>query len=55
MLKKFIAVKNVGKFRNYSAAGDIEFRKLSLNHAYNFAFEFTPRILFSNRSGDKAH
>jgi len=35
MLKKFNAIKNVGKFRNCGAVGDIEFRKVSLVHAEN--------------------
>lgn len=30
MLRKFVTIKNVGKFRNCCAVGDIEFRKLSL-------------------------
>ena len=35
MLKKFIAIKNVGRFRNSGAHGDIEFRKLSLVYSEN--------------------
>lgn len=35
MLKKIIKVKNVGKLVDYSAAGDVEFRKLTLFYAEN--------------------
>jgi wobble nucleotide-excising tRNase len=53
MLKKFIAIKNVGKFRNCAAAGDIEFRKLSLIFAENGRGKTTlSAILRSLESGD---
>lgn len=53
MLKKFIAIKNVGKFRNCGAAGDIEFRKLSLIYAENGRGKTTLcAILRSLQSGD---
>lgn len=53
MLKKFIAIKNVGKFRNYGASGDIEFRKLSLVYAENGRGKTTLcAILRSLQSGD---
>jgi wobble nucleotide-excising tRNase len=53
MLKKFIAIKNVGKFRNCAAAGDIEFRKLSLIYAENGRGKTTlSAILRSLESGD---
>ena len=35
MLRKFVTIKNVGKFRNCRAVGDIEFRKLSLVYGEN--------------------
>jgi wobble nucleotide-excising tRNase len=53
MLKKFIAIKNVGKFRNCAAAGDIEFRKLTLIYAENGRGKTTlSAILRSLESGD---
>jgi wobble nucleotide-excising tRNase len=53
MLKKFIAIKNVGKFRNCGAAGDIEFRKLSLVYAENGRGKTTLcAILRSLQNGD---
>jgi wobble nucleotide-excising tRNase len=53
MLKKFIAIKNVGKFRNCAAIGDIEFRKLSLVYAENGRGKTTlSAILRSLESGD---
>src|SRR5260370_30678671 len=53
MLKKFITIKNVGKFRNCGAAGDIEFRKLSLVYAENGRGKTTLcAILRSLQNGD---
>ena len=53
MLKKFVTIKNVGKFRNCGAAGDIEFRKLSLVYAENGRGKTTLcAILRSLQNGD---
>lgn len=53
MLKKFIAIKGVGKFRNCLAIGDIEFRKLSLVYGENSRGKTTlAAILRSLQSGD---
>jgi len=53
MLKKFIVIKNVGKFQNCGAAGDIEFRKLSLVYAENGRGKTTLcAILRSLQNGD---
>ncbi|MBY0385647.1 AAA family ATPase, partial [bacterium] len=35
MLKKVISIANLGKFRNYSATGDVEFKKMTLIYADN--------------------
>jgi len=35
MLEKIIQIKNVGRFRSYSASGDVTFRKLTLVYAEN--------------------
>lgn len=35
MLKKFIALKNIGRFRDFKAAGDVELRRLTLIFAPN--------------------
>ncbi|MGA2547964.1 MAG: AAA family ATPase [Rectinemataceae bacterium] len=35
MIEKFITIKNVGKFADYSASGDTTFRKLTLIHGEN--------------------
>ncbi len=35
MLEKVIAIKNIGRFLNYSASGDVAFRKLTLIYAEN--------------------
>lgn len=35
MIKKFISIKNIGKLVNYSAAGDVELRKLNIIYGEN--------------------
>jgi wobble nucleotide-excising tRNase len=53
MLKKFIAIRNVGKFRNCAASGDVEFRKLTLIYAENGRGKTTlSAVLRSLESGD---
>ena len=53
MLKKFITVTNVGKFRNCRAKQDIEFRKLSLIFGDNSRGKTTlTAVLRSLQSGD---
>lgn len=53
MLRKFVTIKNVGKFRNCCAAGDIEFRKLSLVYGENGRGKTTlGAVLRSLQAGD---
>lgn len=53
MIKKIIAIKNVGKFRAYSAKNDMEFRKLTLIYAENSCGKTTLADIFrSLQSGD---
>ena len=53
MLKKIIAIENVGKFRSFHAAGDIELRKLNLIYAENGRGKTTLcDILRSLQTGD---
>lgn len=53
MLKKFVAVKNIGTFRNHGSVGDIEHRQLTLIHAENARGKTTMcAILRSLRDGD---
>ena len=55
MLKKFVTIKNVGKFRNHGVKGDIEFRKLSLIYGENARGKTTLcSILRSLQSGDSS-
>jgi wobble nucleotide-excising tRNase len=55
MLKKIVAIKGIGKFRDYSAKGDTEFRKLTLLYAENACGKTTLcDILRSLQSGDGA-
>ncbi|MEW6418670.1 MAG: AAA family ATPase [Nitrospirota bacterium] len=35
MIKKFISIKNIGKLVNYSASGDVKFRKLNIIYGEN--------------------
>jgi len=35
MIKKFISIKNIGKLVNYSASGDVEFKKLNIIYGEN--------------------
>ncbi len=35
MLEKFVSIKNIGRFKNYSSVGDVAFRKLTLLFAEN--------------------
>jgi wobble nucleotide-excising tRNase len=35
MLEKIVQIKSVGRFLNYSASGDVTFRKLTLVYAEN--------------------
>ncbi len=53
MLKKFVSIKNIGVFRNNTAAGDTELRKLTLVHGDNGRGKTTLcAILRSLRTGD---
>lgn len=55
-LKKIISIKNVGRFRNSAAAGDLEFVKYNLIFAENGRGKTTLcAILRSLQSGDVAH
>jgi wobble nucleotide-excising tRNase len=56
MLKKFIAIKNVGRFRNYGTSGDLELKRYSLLFAENGRGKTTLcAILRSLQSGVGAH
>lgn len=35
MLEKIVQIKNIGRFRDYAASGDVTFRKLTLVYAEN--------------------
>lgn len=53
MLKKFVTIKNVGKFVNYAYRGDVEFRKLTLIYAENGSGKTTlSTILRSLKTGN---
>ena len=56
MLKKFVTIKNVGRFRNFKAVGDVELKRHSLFHAENGRGKTTLcAILRSLQSGVAAH
>lgn len=56
MLKKVVTIKNIGRFKNYSAAGDVEMKKYSLLFAENGRGKTTLcAILRSLQSGAGAH
>ena len=56
MLKKFVTIKNVSRFKNFSAHGDIELKRLSLLFAENGRGKTTLcAVLRSLQSGDGAH
>lgn len=56
MLKKFISIKNVGRFKSYSAQGDIELKRYNLFFAENGRGKTTLcAILRSLQSGAAAH
>lgn len=55
-LKKFISIRNVGRFRNYSASGEVECKRYTLIFAENGRGKSTLcAILRSLQSGDPAH
>ena len=35
MIKKFVTIKNIGKFKNCNASGDVELKKLNVIYAEN--------------------
>ena len=56
MLKKFVTIKNVSRFKNFSARGDIELKRLSLLFAENGRGKTTLcAVLRSLQSGVGAH
>ena len=56
MLKKFVTIKNVSRFKNFSASGDIELKRLSLLFAENGRGKTTLcAVLRSLQSGVGAH
>lgn len=56
MLRKFISIKNVGRFLNYNASGDVELKCYNLIFAENGRGKTTlSAILRSLQSGDPAH
>jgi wobble nucleotide-excising tRNase len=55
MFKTFLTIKNIGKFRDCRAAGDVEFRNLTLIYAENGRGQSTVcDILHSLQAGDAA-
>ena len=56
MLRKIISIKNVGRFLNYSASGDIELKRYNLIFAENGRGKTTLcAVLRSLQSGDPTH
>jgi wobble nucleotide-excising tRNase len=56
MLKKFVAINNVGRFQKYGAAGDVELKRYNLFFAENGRGKTTLcAILRSLQTGDAAH
>src|SRR5690242_16367986 len=56
MLKKFVTIKNVGRFLKYGAAGDVELKRYSVIFAENGRGKTTLcAILRSLQSGVAAH
>lgn len=56
MLKKFVTIKNVGRFKNYGAAGDVELKRYNLMFGENGRGKTTLcAILRSVQSGVGAH
>ena len=56
MLKKFVTIKNVGRFKNFNAIGDVELKRHSLLFAENGRGKTTIcTILRSLQSGVGAH
>lgn len=56
MVDKFISVKNIGRFRSYSAKGDVSFRKLTLVYGENGTGKSTlAAILRSLKDADPVH
>ena len=56
MLRKIIEIKNVGRFANYSASGDVELKRYNLFFAENGRGKTTLcAILRSLQSGDSAY
>lgn len=56
MLRKIISIKNVGRFLNYSAVGDVELKRYNLAFAENGRGKTTLcAILRSLQSGDASH
>jgi wobble nucleotide-excising tRNase len=56
MLRKLISIKNVGRFLNYGAGGDVELKRYTLVFAENGRGKTTLcAILRSLQSGDSAH
>ncbi len=50
MLRKLISIKNVGRFRNYSASGDVELRRYNLVFAENGRGKTTLCAIFRSLS-----
>jgi len=48
MIKKIISIKNVGRFRQYSSAGDLEFRKKTLFYSENGKGKTTLSAIFKS-------
>lgn len=56
MLRKFVSIKNVGRFASYGASGDVELKRYNLIFAENGRGKTTLcAILRSLQSGERAH
>lgn len=56
MLRKIVSIQNIGRFLNYSAAGDVELKRYNLIFAENGRGKTTLcAVLRSLQSGDPAH
>jgi len=46
MIKKFITIKNVGRFKDYNCSGDVEFKKMNIIYGENGAGKTTLVTIF---------
>lgn len=55
MIKKIIKIQNVGKFANYSAQRDVEFRKMTVIYAENGMGKTTLAAIWRSLSTSRSH